>query len=1195
MKKTNLPPLLGEPLIQTPTAVGRWIGNQENSLKKISGSLQVSGGWSDADEPVRAVPDPWAQARTFADALIDSNHTLHKTALAQWRGLLAVFALRTRKSANYILGRHECSLSGNSNFEAVLSTLTPEIGITPDVIGSGDASPTFHDRSNAERELWVNYSIYTVSDPDGRSPKPFAMSNPACLISPGRAVSSVNVPGAFWAENGLSDPLSSKNGKRLTSPEATLLKRWLEDLRGETNENVRSSGLKKFGESAEKIRQLLKEYIDDCAKFGIDPDLPVETGPSEHSSKSPELFRLIWGTVKEGESTRAPWERSRSRVKLGTAIPGVKGVIFADAALLDLPGVDAHNFRIWGDHVLEDVLSTPRKFEDLHFEMAAEGWWLISSRDLFTDRAVVLRNEPEISAHPSALKSMVLPVRPLTLLLSENLKSSVQGQVSGSQATISFTLLLEPENGTEPRKVIVKKQYSAEQEQVGDEGLLVNRAVWDFEGASYWPDFQSPSWETYLARFNNFTDDKAIMRGAVPRHGLSRGLLREVANLASEHEAIKKLQAVNQGEVPALPKESFRISQWLHSEGSRLEMLQKSRFPFDAFVYTEEKQSENRHAAFCGLVLTSTRTFMGQTRPAKVAVDFGTTTTIACVNDIDEDPITFRNRLQFPIRQKDKVSEAKILLNRRQNLSSFFPAEERQTPIDTVATAREPYDASETSWAFRNLIYFYPSQPSNVPDFGKQELQAFKSITANVRFDLKWSDDSRYREAAADYLEQFMTMVAAELYDSGYDPRTTEWLFSAPEAMSLYQRKQFQDLLQSHIDNISPESNTKLILCSEGISAARYMKLRGNLSSDGTMITLDIGGGTTDVTLWEREAPIWRGSIKLAGQDFFTKLLMQNPDILKNIGLSAWAEILASSSNGTTIPKADLANLADMLFSGRTSRGAGVLIQNPLEDALKTHWINRVMSKDGAQLRHTATVFIGGIAWYLGRVMRHLLDRQLLRPDMVSDVAFAVCGRGGGLFKRMHGIGERPEAKSPITQALFVFADAADLTEVKRPEFASSPAAKLEVVRGMLADYEAISPYMDDLEYEDKKRFASHDMLNGLSLKFRSGRAVTSQELLYKAAADDKIESVDISELELFLEALSKKTGLKVTLSETGLSRLKKDLREELDRAILAAARDNQPREMEPPFVTALRILIMRMAAPATEREGLLETTESAR
>lgn len=1159
--------------------------------------MQVNGTWGDADEPIRAVPDPWAQARTFGEALLDSRHTLHRTVLAQWRGLLATFALRTRRADNYRLSGMSAAVTGNSTFEVVMSTLTPEIGMItyrgplPD--DPRDRDEELLARSNQVRDLWRNAFIYQVfdgqKDPEGRKATPFAMSNPICLVSPGRDVGAIRIPGAFWADGGLSDPLNPPAGKRLTLPEVSLLKTWLENLRGESLDGGRSTGLAAYGQSADAIRDLLKHYIKDCDELGPDPEFIVLSGESEHVGQMPDLFKFVWATVREGEDGRPAWQRSRAQLHLPEPIPGVEGIVFADVSLLELSGIDPHSFRVWGDYVLEDVLSTRKTYEDLRAEMARQGWWLIDSKDLFTDRAVILRNDPHIEAHPRDLRDMILPVRPLALLLSQNLESDIGGQVSGTRATVSFTLSLKPEGTGEPRRLTVKKFFTTE--PIDNDGLLAKSVVWDLDSASYWPDFQSKSWNTYLARFSHTTQEQG-KRMALPRHGISRPMLFELARLG-QNDAIKHLTSVNNGEQPNLPDEQFRIGQWLHNDGKTLEMLQRSSLPYEAFVYTEEKAPE-RSLAFAGLVLTTVKKIEAPTNRAKVAVDFGTTSTVACVGDIDAAPITFKDRLRFPIRYKDPDLEARMFHSRRESLSAFIPPEDRQAPIDTVANARIPYNTKESFWAFRNLIYFYPSQPPAQND-EQEELKKFHSMTANARFDLKWSDEGNDRDAAADYLEQFMTMVSAELIESRYDPTKTEWLFSAPEAMSLTDRKRFFDRVKAHVGNISPDSVRDMTaLCSEGICAARYMKERGEISGDGVMVTLDIGGGTTDVTMWDREEPVWRGSVKLAGQDFFTRLLCQNPEILERIGLSTWAEILASTQSDTVVPKKKIANLAEMLFSGRTSQGGGGSVQSPLEKALDTHWINRVMAKDGALLRHTATVFIGGIAWYVGRVARHLIDSGALDPERTSEVAFAVCGRGGGLFKRMHG-GERPERKTPVTLTLSVFGEAAGLAGGSQPEFAASPAAKLEVVRGMLADYDPISPFMEDMEDDGAKRFASHDMLSGLKVQYRSGRTMQNGDIVTFAVPGDKVEAVEIDEIELFLKTLADKTGLHVELSKAGQDRLRKDIREELDKAVLAAGRDKDPREMEPPFVTALRVLVTRMAGPANERDGLVETREASR
>ena len=93
----NLPPERSDTQIPQQTVVGKWT-NADVSLLTIGRSLNLGDRrpFNDDDEPVRAIPDPWAQARTFGEALLDEKHTIHELVKPQWRGRFAFFGVQQK-------------------------------------------------------------------------------------------------------------------------------------------------------------------------------------------------------------------------------------------------------------------------------------------------------------------------------------------------------------------------------------------------------------------------------------------------------------------------------------------------------------------------------------------------------------------------------------------------------------------------------------------------------------------------------------------------------------------------------------------------------------------------------------------------------------------------------------------------------------------------------------------------------------------------------------------------------------------------------------------------------------------------------------------------------------------------------------------------------------------------------------------
>jgi hypothetical protein len=104
-------------------------------------------------------------------------------------------------------------------------------------------------------------------------------------------------------------------------------------------------------------------------------------------------------------------------------------------------------------------------------------------------------------------------------------------------------------------------------------------------------------------------------------------------------------------------------------------------------------------------------------------------------------------------------------------------------------------------------------------------------------------------------------------------------------------------------------------------------------------------------------------------------------------------------------------------------------------------------------LRHSAWVYLGGMVFYMGQVVRHLLAEGRVTEEDVRRVSFGLGGRGATFFKRYEG-DQGPTA--PLNSLLGCFVQGAGLDPARFPHRSvlTSPEAKLEVVLGMVGDSE---------------------------------------------------------------------------------------------------------------------------------------------
>lgn len=1188
----NLRPNHNVPKIDTS---GRWTSINVD-LEAVAGALPVDSdrAFVDADEPIRAIPDPWAQATAFGHALLKAARSakkggksdgLSKRALSQWRGLLAIMALH-HHSKDFTLQPQRVDLKDDSAFANVLTTLTPAVAI--------EGGP----------KLWGEPTLVMLQrsdDPSGLFAAPLAMTNPICLISPGRSSHTLVVPNVHWAQGDLCDPLAPGAAK-LSGRDLSILYHFVSNLAKEAGNRT--------GVVGEDIASLLVNYVKDI-QTALNRTVDKVVDPINQQSGEARLFRPLWNEYKIDETIPPSDRISDAVVKVAAVVPAAtseakagafRGFIIVDAMLAEAYGKDPSEILIWGRDDLATLLRSDAKLEETRAKAAREGYILLTIDDLLTSRAVRLKKRPLIESHPDGFQEMILPVRPLALLMVSDISKALSGGTTGDRAMMTLTIRLD-DGSPEGRKLNLTRRYALKPGK-DNECLLVEDENWEIYNCQIWPNFRSTAWKTYLARFLYNAD----LAGKItrPTQALSAALLREEIAAASDcANAARALKDINAGQPTTVRKGEaeaplFKAHDRLTGKkNSFREEIQFSNQAFDAIYYVDALGDE-RSEAPVGLVLLNAQVVQPPTAHTKVAIDFGTTNTVAAHGSIGAPAVTFANRLMLPIRRADAMVHESQMHGYALQFTDFLPPEERGTPIPTVANPKLPYNAQETLWAFRNIIFFYTAQP---PAQGREEVELndFLESTKHALFDLKWSQLSQERDAAKDFLTQFMVMTAAELLALNIDPAKSTWYFSVPEAFSNSARADFHDAVIRSSSAIGQSQETDFPpLLSEGLAAGHYMLESGQFTSDKLNIILDIGGGTTDITIWNGKVPIWRGSLKLAGRNFFTSLLVQNTDILEKIGLGGWARSLNAFDKQRDPRDAEKRRkqMAEMLFSGRSTDGE----ESDLKKALDNFW-GRVGGSDGDVLRHAALAYLAGVAWYVGKVVRQLMRDGLLGSydeeqgtgaavALVSNTAFAVCGRGGGIFQMMHGR-RRPADETNVTKALAVFGHSIGIADCGRPRFSASNAPKLEVVRGMLnvrGDSDAQKLRADAIANLSKF------MPAGLGVAYGEGKLAVDGEI-DSVNLPAEVQSINMDAFEDFLKAFEACTGIVIDIrseeresahewiASTTASQLR-EMREKLDKT---------PRNqlssvlIEQPFVIALRALVDIMAKSAVDRGELLQ------
>lgn len=254
-----------------------------------------------------------------------------------------------------------------------------------------------------------------------------------------------------------------------------------------------------------------------------------------------------------------------------------------------------------------------------------------------------------------------------------------------------------------------------------------------------------------------------------------------------------------------------------------------------------------------------------------IGIDFGTSSTTVYKTELpdgaDPESVTLRDRLL-------QITDSQDLRLLVQN--DFLSNRNEETPLFTLFQANDGVQAPVIDDRIKPLlegrIYFVEK-----PELPK-----------NVISNLKWSDDPVDRKRTQAYLEQICLQCAAETAANGVSK--INWRFSYPIAFSPESKDNFEGICKSIIDDIIIEETgcqptDDVSLDSESIVTGKFFAGKFGGFADGS-VCIDIGGETSDISIWQDNTLCWQTSIRFAGRHIFLDLLKHKPNFLKDVGVT---------------------------------------------------------------------------------------------------------------------------------------------------------------------------------------------------------------------------------------------------------------------------------------------------------------------
>lgn len=887
-----LPRLTKTNTVTTFGHAGRWERRDSSELERISEGLDVADTRVTSAE-IDSIPSMWARPLLFEMALYDTRHPMHTRVLGEWRGLLAMLALK--EWSDFPLTTEQLEITNMENppdaadFLRALQKLLPKDTL--------DATTT-----------WETLNIILFDN------KPIGITSPTTLVC--TAVNCFGrISGVPWFnEKFLNNPIP-----KLNSFEKQAVAGWLVSVNRYTM-NLPEGRIKA------SINELLNDFIDNLG--GVPP---VPTFSPKSLDLTQDIFKCMNNPVEPGDLSSSVELVPSPNKQPGTTL------LLPDQTIPEVWEVEPQNVFVWKGR----TLATTQSFGGKPKLTLPEQVHLRSQEDFFTDQLFVINQERAFHEHSTLVSNgsqtlnfngvRVTPILPiteevLTYLDVRDLNARITFDQQGSSIVVSLRLPLSGINGKN-LDFVISKEYGTTNTELISTGPVL----------AIWPNFRNPDWKAYYTYFTTAAQDTFYAKPF-----LAVGEMSDPRKFSDNRGTIEK------------------------------EITKTEHFP--------EAMLCEYNGTKAGILLIS----VPEETPSvdgtnwTVGVDFGTSSTTVYYRKGDSDPqqLVFNDHL---LRITDP-----LFLQPSMFYNDFLSPRREQTPFFSLFQKLGNAEVNEP--LLDGHIYFlydYKALPSD----------------ENIVSDLKWSTSSVDqehigvdREIIRVFLKQLFLQCAAEAINDGANE--INWNFSHPLAFTARDRGHFERIWQdvgsaceiatglSH-RVVTPAQSESVVTAKFFASELQNLYAIGGFASGA--VCIDIGGETSDISIWQNNELYWQTSLRFAGRHIFLDLFKGNPEFVKNFG-----------ADPEDIKLLDTSTDANDKFYAQ----ADALIQQKGQE-----WLNELaIVGDDTTIQpffQLISLGVAGLLYYVGLLLNHLSQNETdFNPEIPSIYI------GGNGSKILHWMAE---------------------------------------------------------------------------------------------------------------------------------------------------------------------------------------------
>ena len=561
-----------------------------------------------------------------------------------------------------------------------------------------------------------------------------------------------------------------------------------------------------------------------------------------------------------------------------------------------------------------------------------------------------------------------------------------------------------------------------------------------------------------------------------------------------------------------------------------------------------------------GLMLLKTPQQVGKTHASDwtVGVDFGTSFTNVYVNRDDVVTRFSLESLHLMVTESDADARDRVMIN-------YFIPTEPPFPLSSVLTTKKSSRKSDeqTRQVLDGRIY--------IP----KDSDSFKPDDEGIKTYLKWSTENlNFNRLFLKNLALQITAVAAK-----NDVKKIQWSLSFPSAFSKSDKNRYirtwQDITKeiqarTGIEQSCPNADDDYFYRTESLAVAQYFADKEGFNLVNSTC-IDMGGGSSDISIWEENNLVHQCSVQLAGKDLFSQFLELNPKFLKrhfDVDISQWQ------------------NLRGAKFSAKLD----VLLRQKGD-----YWLNHqrdlvAEDKEFQELIQLTAIGTAGLYYYVGILLRVLHTEGRYNKNKITPVYL---GGNGSRFLHWLAEGGQFNRNSEANELFSKIMSLASKFDDTHEDTLLSSAPKDEVACGLVLSDSKLT----GLTRKDDLVLIAGEVcsINGEPIDWNSRLKISNNEI-DSFSVEDKIANFTIPEeltqLPKFLyafhaalrvlqiEGIKPLEGYKVlreySIEQDRLNNQKlwSDTSKELTASLLKIRGNTDDIRLEPPFILVLKALL---------------------